>query len=60
MLLNLFQFMFYMCQWSFGILLWEIFTFGSEPYTGLPNTEIEKYLTGGKRLCQPDVAPDYL
>ena len=43
-------------QWSYGIVLWEIFTYGGQPYEGLENTEIGKYLKEGWRLERPPLA----
>ena len=30
--------------WSFGVVMWEIFTFGMTPYMTLENEEILKHL----------------
>jgi serine/threonine protein kinase len=41
-------------QWSFGILLWELFTFGSErPYNETPTSGLITFLTDGERLEKP-------
>ena len=47
-------------QRSYGIVLWGIFTGGVQPYTGLENVDIDRYLTLGNRLSQPELAPDYM
>ncbi len=44
--------------WSFGIVLWEIFSFGAEPYMELANNQILDFLTRGERLAKPDNCPD--
>lgn len=45
--------------WSFGVLLWEIVTFGTlPPYRGLNRVEIYTLLRAGYRLHQPPSCPD--
>ncbi|UYV71435.1 Vkr [Cordylochernes scorpioides] len=39
--------------WSFGVILYELVTFGSVPYRGLSNTEVMAYITSGKCLQTP-------
>ncbi|XP_073463532.1 protein-tyrosine kinase 6-like [Aquarana catesbeiana] len=40
--------------WSFGIVLYEIFTLGQKPYTGLKGLEeVRRKVTSGYRLPQP-------
>lgn len=44
--------------WSFGILLYEIMTYGKTPYTGMTGTQVIQKLTKENyRLSQPDNCP---
>ncbi|XP_070504088.1 tyrosine-protein kinase receptor-like [Chironomus tepperi] len=43
--------------WSFGVLLWEVFSLGLMPYTGLPNRDVMQLVTGGGRLDAPPGCP---
>ncbi|XP_063751235.1 platelet-derived growth factor receptor beta-like isoform X3 [Eleginops maclovinus] len=51
----------YSCQsdvWSYGILLWEVFSLGARPYPDLPMTrEFYSALKRGYRMSRPDHAP---
>ncbi|RWS06380.1 BDNF/NT-3 growth factors receptor-like protein, partial [Dinothrombium tinctorium] len=40
--------------WSFGVVLWEIFSYGKQPFYELSNHEVIEYITNGKILSQPD------
>lgn len=44
--------------WSYGILLWEIFSGGAEPYNGLTGAELRSYVEEGGRLAKPDACSD--
>ena len=52
------QSIFFSLQWSFGVVLWEIFTLGQSPYQELPAEHMYSYLTSGQRLPQPTSCPD--
>lgn len=39
--------------WSYGVLLWEIFTLGGTPYVDLKSTEVQGKIARGHRLPQP-------
>lgn len=43
--------------WSFGVLLWEIFSLGVMPYTGLINKDVMALVTAGGRLDSPNDCP---
>ncbi|KAF5289644.1 hypothetical protein FQA39_LY15002 [Lamprigera yunnana] len=40
--------------WSFGVLIWEVVTLGSTPYTGLSAAEVMKKIKEGYRLEKPE------
>lgn len=44
--------------WSFGIVLWEMFTLGKTPYPGVEGGEhFSNMLSGGYRMERPDFCP---
>ncbi|XP_061168737.1 insulin-like growth factor 1 receptor [Saccostrea echinata] len=47
-------------MWSYGVLLFEIVTFGSFPYQGLSNSQVVEYVKAGSRLMLPRQCPDEL
>jgi serine/threonine protein kinase len=40
--------------WSFGVLLWEIFSLGLIPYKGLTNSDVMLFVLLGGRLGEFD------
>ncbi|XP_061758118.1 macrophage colony-stimulating factor 1 receptor [Nerophis ophidion] len=44
--------------WSYGILLWEIFSLGKSPYPSIAvDSRFYKMVKRGYQMCQPDFAP---
>uniref|UniRef100_A0A1B6CMD1 Activated CDC42 kinase 1 n=2 Tax=Clastoptera arizonana TaxID=38151 RepID=A0A1B6CMD1_9HEMI len=44
--------------WMFGVTVWEMFTFGEEPWLGMNGTQIlRKIDREGERLSHPDASP---
>ncbi|KAM9385623.1 megakaryocyte-associated tyrosine-protein kinase [Pholidichthys leucotaenia] len=43
--------------WSYGILLWEIFSYGRQPYPKMSVTEVKEKVEGGYHMAAPDNCP---
>lgn len=41
--------------WSFGITMWEIFSFGEKPYNGMKHNDLKNFLKNKKRIDPPRV-----
>ncbi|KAK6308591.1 hypothetical protein J4Q44_G00218620 [Coregonus suidteri] len=46
--------------WSFGVLLYEILTYGGNPYPGYNNNEVYRQIIAGYRMPAPEKCPDFL
>uniref|UniRef100_A0A8C4DVJ6 Tyrosine-protein kinase receptor n=1 Tax=Dicentrarchus labrax TaxID=13489 RepID=A0A8C4DVJ6_DICLA len=46
--------------WSFGVVLWEISTLAEQPYQGLSNEQVLKFVMDGGYLDRPDNCADRL
>ncbi|ESO92627.1 hypothetical protein LOTGIDRAFT_120502, partial [Lottia gigantea] len=44
--------------WSFGVVLWEIFTYGKQPWYELSNMEVIQYIKNGHILERPRDCPE--
>jgi hypothetical protein len=46
-------------SWSFGILLYEMLSFGQLPYANIETTEaVIEFVNSGERLSKPEMASD--
>ena len=45
---------------SFGVVLWEIATLAEQPYQGLSNEQVLRFVMDGSLLDKPDNCPDML
>lgn len=43
--------------WSFGVLLWEIFSFGRVPYPRIPIQDVVRHIERGYRMESPEGCP---
>lgn len=46
--------------WSYGIVLWEMATLASQPYQGLSNEQVLKYVISGGIMERPENCPEKL
>lgn len=44
--------------WSFGVTIWEMYSFGEIPYGERKGAEVIKAIDNGERLPQPAACPD--
>ena len=44
--------------WAYGVLLWEIFSFGARPYAELSNVQVVKSILEGEMLSCPENCPE--
>ena len=45
-------------MWSFGVCMWEIFSYGNVPYDNFSNRDTVQYINSGYRLEKPENTPD--
>lgn len=43
--------------WSYGVVLWEIYSYGKQPYYGHSNEEVVKLILDGVMLIPPEECP---
>ena len=46
--------------WSFGVLLWEMFSYGKIPYPKISTSAMEEYLQSGERMSPPENTPPFI
>ncbi|XP_074851161.1 tyrosine-protein kinase SYK [Carettochelys insculpta] len=43
--------------WSFGVLMWEAFSYGQKPYKGMKGSEVAQMIERGDRMECPEACP---
>ncbi|XP_012288526.1 tyrosine-protein kinase transmembrane receptor Ror [Orussus abietinus] len=46
--------------WSFGVVLWEVYSYGKQPYYGHNNEEVVKLILQGITLIPPSECPTFI
>uniref|UniRef100_A0A8C4T3G0 Tyrosine-protein kinase n=1 Tax=Erpetoichthys calabaricus TaxID=27687 RepID=A0A8C4T3G0_ERPCA len=46
--------------WSFGVVMWEVFSEGKMPYENRSNGEVVEAIGAGQRLLRPKLASDFI
>lgn len=44
--------------WSYGVTLWEMYSYGQQPYGDMSGAEVTELVAQGSRLSQPSRCPD--
>uniref|UniRef100_A0A674MH83 Tyrosine-protein kinase n=1 Tax=Takifugu rubripes TaxID=31033 RepID=A0A674MH83_TAKRU len=44
--------------WSFGITMWEAFSFGGKPYKKMKGPEVNQFIEAGNRMERPEACPE--
>ena len=47
-------------RWSYGVVLWEMYSCGMVPYSGMKSHELVEYLNEGRRMKPPDQCPEQI
>src|SRR6185369_10824907 len=54
LLLRYYVIIFYSFRWSYGVLLFELTSYGGEPYPNVNPLMVQKYLEDGNRMRSPE------
>lgn len=46
--------------WSYGIFMWELYSFGRVPYPRVPLSEVVAHVEKGYRMESPEGCPDHV
>ncbi|XP_048359731.1 tyrosine-protein kinase SYK isoform X3 [Sphaerodactylus townsendi] len=55
--MNFFRFSSKSDVWSFGVLMWEAFSYGQKPYKGMKGGEVSQMIERGERMERPPACP---
>ncbi|XP_061590523.1 tyrosine-protein kinase SYK isoform X2 [Cololabis saira] len=55
--INYFRFSSKSDVWSFGVLMWETFSYGQKPYKGMKGNDVMQMIEGGQRMDAPANCP---